>query len=294
MHSTELFVEAATRFLRGRKEKSEPFFLYVAFTAPHDPRTPPEKFRAMYDPEKMELPANFQTEHLIDTGDLRGRDECCWAAFPRDPAEVRRHIAEYYGMISHLDDGIGRIRACLEEIGEWENTIVVQMADHGLAVGQHGLMGKQNLYEHSVRVPLVMAGPGLPRGERREGWVYLMDVFPTLCELAGVGLPASVEGRSLGGMIRGQEKGRERLYLLYCWGVRGIKVGRHKLIEYKAHGTRGTQVFDLEKDPLEMVNLAGDLELLGKLRRELVKMRDELGDLESPSGKYFWTGLEFG
>jgi arylsulfatase A-like enzyme len=293
VHSVNLFCDAATRFLRGREGGEQPFFLYVAFLSPHDPRTMPEKFRSMYEAEKMELPENFQREHVIDTGDVRGRDESL-AGFPRDPAEVKRHIAEYYGMISHLDDAIGRIRVCLEEMGLAENTIVVQMADHGIALGQHGLMGKQNVYDHSVRVPLVMSGPELPRGERREGWVYLMDVYPTLCELAGVAAPPSVEGRSLCGVLRGTEKGREKLYLAFKDSIRGIKMGRHKLIEYFAGGKRATQVFDLEKDPLEMVNLAEDGELVVRLRNELAKMRDEWEDLASKKGRKFWGGMEFG
>src|SRR5439155_24083768 len=106
------------------------------------------------------LPPNFLPEHPFDNGELRVRDELL-AGFPRTPDEVRRHIADYYGMISHQDAWMGRVLAAAPD-----NTIVVYTADHGLALGQHGLMGKQSLYDHSIRVPLIVSGPGLPSGRR--------------------------------------------------------------------------------------------------------------------------------
>ena len=110
---------------------------------------------------------------------------------------MRRHIAEYYAMITHLDAETGRLLDVLEQRGLADDTIIVMAGDNGLAVGQHGLMGKQNLYEHSVRVPLIFAGPGVPRGETRDSYAYLLDIFPTLCDLADVPVPDTVTGRSL-------------------------------------------------------------------------------------------------
>ena len=137
------------------------------------------------------------------------------AAFPRDPGEIKRHIAEYYAMISHLDEALGRLLAALEEKGELDNTIIVFSGDNGLAVGQHGLMGKQNLYDHSVRVPLIFAGPGIPQGEQRDALVYLLDIFPTLCDLTGTDIPASVEGHSLKPCIDDpSQEPRDTLYLV--------------------------------------------------------------------------------
>ena len=151
--------------------------MYVSLMAPHDPRTMPKEFLEMYDPEEIKLPENFLTEHPIDTGALRVRDELL-AAFPREPNEIKRHIAEYYAMISHLDHAFGRLLTALQEQGKLDNTIIVFAGDNGLALGQHGLMGKQNLYDHSVRVPLIFAGPGIPEGEQRNSPVYLLDIFP--------------------------------------------------------------------------------------------------------------------
>src|SRR5207302_10891082 len=105
--STELFGQAAIRFLRERRDE-RPFFLYLAFTSPHDPRTPPPEFASLYDPERVPLPANFRGEHPFDNGDIQVRDELL-APHPRPPAEVRRHLADYYGMISHQDHWMGRV-----------------------------------------------------------------------------------------------------------------------------------------------------------------------------------------
>jgi len=287
-HSTDLFVDATIRHLESR-EGSDPLFMYVSLMAPHDPRTMPQKYLDMYDPDTIELPKNFLGGHPIDTGALRIRDETL-AAFPRDPAEIRRHIAEYYAMITHLDDGFGRLLKSLEQQGELENTIVVVAGDNGLAVGQHGLMGKQNLYDHSVRVPLILAGPGIEKGARRDDLVYLLDIFPTLCELTGTAIPDSVEGQSLLPALRGsQEVGRDVLYLAYVDTIRGITDGRHKLIEYACGET---QLFDLEADPLEMNDLARRPETADKLaamRTQLVEQAAQWEDTGHPQGEAFWT-----
>ena len=287
-HSSDLFVDASIRFLQQRRG-ADPFFMYVSLMAPHDPRTMPAQFLDMYDPAAIELPENFATQHAIDTGALRIRDELL-AAFPRDPDEIKRHIAEYYAMISHLDDAFGRLVAALAAAGELDNTIIVFAGDNGLAVGQHGLMGKQNLYDHSVRVPLVFAGPGIPEGLRCDSLVYLLDIFPTLCDLTDIDIPESVEGRSLAPCFDSPDTAMRRtLYLAYADGIRGITDGRHKLVDY-ASGP--TQLFDLADDPHEMRNLAdGDAaaSTLTQMRRELVALAAEWDDEEHPTGRDFWA-----
>lgn len=277
--SSVLFADAAIGFLRAQKQ-AEPFFLYAAFTAPHDPRTPPEKFRAMYPPEATPLPPNCLPEHPFDNGELRIRDELL-AALPRQAAEVKRHLAEYYGMISHLDEQIGRILGALSESGHAANTIVVYVADHGLSVGQHGLMGKQNLYDHSIRVPLIMAGPGIPASVRPEGLVYSHALFPTLCELAGIDLPASVETRSLAGTWQPGAGGAESVFTAYKDLQRMLRRGPWKLIEYTVPGQPlRRQLFDLESDPWEMRNMAEEpaqRQRVEELSAELERSRAEFG-----------------
>jgi arylsulfatase A-like enzyme len=295
-HSSELFGEAASAFLE-EYDWEQPLFMYVAFMAPHDPRTMPREFLDMYDPDEIELPPNFAPEHAFDNGALCIRDELL-ADFPRTEAEIRRHIAEYYAMISHLDAEIGKVLDTLERTGRAEETIVVLAGDNGLALGQHGLMGKQSNYEHSVRVPLMMAGPGIPEGTTNDGLVYLLDIYPTLCDLIGAPTPDSVEGTSLVSTMWDPEStARETLYFAYAEFMRSVTDGRFKLVEYVVDGVRITQLYDLEADPWEMRNLAGDptlSALLSSLRQELVRYRDEWGDRDTPWGQTFWAEYEAG
>jgi arylsulfatase A-like enzyme len=286
-HSTDLFCDASIDFLEAQ-DGATPFFLYTSLMAPHDPRTMPNEFLKLYDPSTIDLPKNFQEEHLIDTGALKIRDELL-AAFPRDPNEIKKHIAEYYAMISHLDDAFGKIIETMEKKGLLENTIVVFAGDNGLALGQHGLMGKQNLYDHSVRVPLIFAGPGIPQGKKIDSLSYLLDIFPTLCDLTKTTKPQSIEGRSLAPCFEnGKIRDSEALYLAYGKSIRGITDGEYKLIEYACGES---QLFNLPQDPLEMHNLAKDHSsepLLIKMREQLIQLKNEWDDAEHPTGHDFW------
>ena len=133
---------------------------------------------------------------------MRIRDEVL-APFPRTPEIVQQHIADYYGMITHMDAEMGRVLQTLAANGHLENTIIIYTADHGLAVGQHGLLGKQNLYDHSIRVPSIFAGPGVPEGVTVDALTYLYDVFPTVCDLTDVACPDTAEGCSLVPLMNG-------------------------------------------------------------------------------------------
>jgi arylsulfatase A-like enzyme len=289
-HSTELISDGSIEFIKKYNNDS-PFFMYVSFLAPHDPRTMPERFRRMYDPEKISLPKNYMDIHPFEYGVEDIRDEVL-APYPRTPEIIKRHIAEYYGMISHLDYEIGRILNALEDKGILEDTIIVFTGDNGLAVGQHGLMGKQNLYDHSLRVPLIFAGPGIPEGEKRDSLVYLFDIFPTLCELIGVEIPSSVEGDSLLKAI--YEKDiihRETMYFAYTDKVRGIRDRQYKLIEYRYKDIKKTQLFDTINDPWELCNLHDKedyKEIEDRLKSELIGYREQWDDEKHPMGEIFW------
>ncbi|WP_135551347.1 sulfatase-like hydrolase/transferase [Paenibacillus cymbidii] len=292
-HSSEIISDAAVDFINGHDGR-QPFLMYVSYLAPHDPRTMPERFRTMYDPADIELPANFMPEHPFRFGVEEIRDELL-AGYPRTEDEIKRHIADYYAMLSHLDEQIGRVLAALEQTGRADDTIVVLAGDNGLAVGQHGLMGKQNHYEHSIRVPLVIAGPGVPAGLAVDRYAYLLDLFPTLCELAGVAIPASVEGASLRPLMEQPDtRLRETLYFAYNDLIRSVKDERFKLIEY-AGGCRQTQLFDLAEDPLELTNLYGRPEYesnVRRLRQLLVAFRDEWDDAAHPLGQAYWASYD--
>ena len=281
--STDLFGDAAIRFLE-RQDGSQPFFLYCAFTAPHDPRTPPHDWAGAYRSEAMPLPANFAGSHSFDNGEMLVRDEKL-AGFPRTPEETRRHIAEYYGMISDMDEKIGEILGALSRLGLAEETIVVYTADHGLSVGQHGLLGKQNLYDHSVRVPLILRGPDVPRGAVIDSLTHTYDIYPTLCELARLKAPKSVDARSLLPVMNGSSQGnRPYLHSVYKHVQRMTQDQEWKLITYHRDGDQGcerTQLFHLPTDPWELNNLSEDDSAFRERRRleeELTRWQEATGD----------------
>ncbi len=281
--STDLFSGAAIEFLDGY-EGDDPFFLYLAFTAPHDPRTPPAKYAARYPAEEIALPPNFVPEHPFDNGDMRLRDEVL-AGFPRTESEVRQHMADYYGMISHMDAHIGRVLQALEDSGRADDTIVVYTADHGLAVGQHGLLGKQNMYEHSVSVPLILRGPNIAQGQVVEALTMTYDIYPTLCQLAGVEVPETVESKSLLPLLDGENSVlHETVYSHYKDIQRMVADGRWKLIRYyKAEkdgaGVERVQLFDLANDPWEMNDLSAQQpQQVERLQGELAKWMERVGD----------------
>lgn len=277
--SSRRHADRAIEFLRSH-DRRKPFYLHLAFPHPHDPRTAPPEYLAMYNRRTLALPKNFLPRHPFDNGELYIRDELL-APFPRTPDVMREHLADYYACITNLDAQIARILDALEEFGYADRTVIVFSSDQGLAVGgQHGLMGKQNLYE-SNKPPLVFFGPGIPRG-RSEALVYLYDLFPTFCELAGIEIPATVEGQSLVPVMRGQKlKVRDYLFGAYRECQRMVRDDRWKLIKYHVGGVKYRQLFDLKTDPDELRNLADDpaaAEHLARLEQLLVEARRQFGD----------------
>lgn len=289
-HSSDLIADAATSFLARHPTGGEqPYFLYASFLAPHDPRTMPKEFLDQYSAEDVELPPNFMGGHPFDNGDLHVRDELL-AGFPREPFEVRRHIAEYWAMIAHLDACIGRIVAAVEERGEMENTVFVLAGDNGLAVGQHGLMGKQSLYDHSSRVPLMLAGPGVDAGVRRDDLCYLYDIPGTLLALLGLEKPTTMTATT--DLLDRDAKPRESVFLAYQGCQRGIRTRTHKYIEYAVESRHRAQLFDLTSDPFEMHDLIDDPGCAG-VRAELADLLEQSargsGDLDLHWGRSFWS-----
>lgn len=270
------FADAAIRFLRRKPEK--PFFLHVNFTAPHDPLLLPTATRNLYDPALVPLPANFRSEHPFDHGNAHGRDELLFP-FPRTPESLCPALAAYYALITDLDAQIGRILQTLQETGEAERTVVIFASDHGLALGSHGLTGKQNMYEHTLNVPLILAGPGIPVGEMRQTQCYLRDLFPTACELAGLPAP-STDGRSLVPALR---DGTREIYPFvvgyFADSQRAIRQGSWKLVWYPQIDR--WQLFDVGRDPDELADRVDDplqSERVTELRRNLRNWLQEQGD----------------
>lgn len=296
IHSAEIYADDTIQFLEQHANGEKPFYAYVAFQTPHDPWQAPPEYHAMYDPEDMPLPAAFMPEHPFDNGMLRIRDEML-APFPRTPEIIRKHTADYHATMTHTDSQIGRIMEALEKSGQAENTIVIFASDNGYAVGRHGLIGKQNLYEPALRVPLVIAGPGIPKGETRDQLTYLYDIYPTLCDLAALPVPETVEFVSLKPAIHDSAAAhRDHLYSAFMSWQRSMRDTRHKLIEYAVDGTRHTQLFDIENDPDELHNLADSPDHqadLTKLRALLETERVHLNDGNTPYKFTNQQGLDF-
>lgn len=292
-YSSELFADAAVEFLSLEKQEN-PFLMYVAFTAPHDPRTAPDEYHAMYTKDDVTLPPNFMPEHPFLIGDSRIRDELL-ADFPRTKGETKQHLANYYAMIAATDYSIGRIVDALEKSGYKENTIIVFAGDNGLAVGQHGLMGKQSVYEHSMKVPFVFSGKGIPKGEKRDAFVYLHDFFPTICDLAGLEAPVGVDTESVVPIINDKEESvRESILLTYQayknahhdkirqhGAHRAIRRGDYKLILSVSGDVVTPLLFNLKDDPFELNNLIDEPGMQKRaleLKEEMLKLMREAND----------------
>lgn len=277
-HSSEVWTDAVVRFLAdGRAEK--PFFVHLAFHAPHDPRQAPARFLDLYPVDEVAVPPNAWSEHPFDNGALDVRDELL-APHPRTPDAVRLHRREYFAIISHADAQIGRILDALDEAGARESTLIVFSGDHGLALGEHGLMGKQNPYDHSVRVPLVFAGPGIPRGQVIDELVYSGSIYPTIVDLIPGAETVDMDFPSLAAAIAGEPHLEAPAILgAYRDVQRYVRTPTHKLVQYPQIDRE--QLFDLEHDPWEMDDLSAAPEkadVMRGLRARLTELQQEAGD----------------
>ena len=280
-HWSEVAVDDFNELLGEAKKDKKPWFMYLAFNATHDPRQSPQEFLDRYPLQRIAIPDNYQPlypfREAMGAGE-RLRDERL-APFPRTPFAIKTHRREYFALMTHMDVQIGRILKNLEKSGQAGNTIVVFTADHGLACGHHGLMGKQNLYDHSVRVPLMVMGPGIPAKRKIDDPVYLQDVMPTSLELAGAPVPKSVAFKSLLPAIRSKAHPRKAIYGAYLNSQRMVTADGKKLILYPK--AKAALLYDLAKDPSEKHDLMGQpgsLETARKLFATLRKLQKKYND----------------
>jgi len=269
-------VDDAIEFLRSRSA-DRPFFIHLELEGPHDPRVAAQHYLDQYKRDQIPLPVNFLPEHPFDNGELKIRDEQL-EQWPRTPDAIRRHLHEYYACITSIDGHIGRLLTVLRELGEYERTIIIFSSDNGLALGSHGLMGKQNLYEAGMKVPLILSGPRIASGSS-DALVYLLDIFPTVCDLIGAPVPPALDGRSLMPVIAGKSPGvRDTLFLAYRDVQRAVRDERWKLIVYPQ--IQRMQLFDLLADPGETSDLSSD----PAQRERLSRMQELLHRWSQDSG----------
>jgi choline-sulfatase len=305
-------------YLRGRQQgqsAEKPFLIYFGFSHPHDTRDGTPELLAKYGAsnhaqrdqvpslhsKQPPLPANHLSRHPFDNTDMKVRDEIevsgVWGR--RDEASIRNEIGRQYACSENIDIQIGRVLAQLEAMGELHNTLIFYTSDHGISIGRHGLMGKQNLYEHTWRVPFIAAGPGIAQGKRLPGNIYLMDLLATFCDYAQIKAPETSEGISFRSVLEDRKPAlREVIYGAYSGGakpgMRSIRQGNWKLIEYESMdgANRHSQLFDLAQNPDELLdehhkggmqrNLANDPAHAETLKRLRALLLAEMRRLDDP------------
>ena len=288
-HWSEVLAEDGIHFLDQASKQDKPWLITLSFNAPHDPRQAPKKFQDMYPYSSIELPKSFQPEYPYQIGSNRIRDENL-AAFPRTKLDIQANLSEYYALISHTDEQVGRVIKHLKKLKLDKNTIIIFTADHGLAVGSHGLVGKQNMHEHSVRVPWFITGPKIPKNKKISTPIYLQDVMATCIDLAQTEKPKHVDFNSVLPLIKSPKRKNHTIYGAYTNFQRMLIYKNFKLIVYPQINVE--LLYYLKQDPLELKNLADKPEYASKLkvlRKKLVKKMQEMNDpitLEAPTKNY--------
>ena len=323
---------------RDTTQDTRPFLIFFGFSHPHDTRDGKPELLAKYgavnhadknslppaSDKQPALPANYLPNHPFHHGHPGLRDEVAVSGVweNRDERTIRNELGRQFACSENIDTQIGRVLEKLEAMGESENTYIFYTSDHGMAIGRHGLQGKQNLYEHTWRVPFIVKGPRIERGSRVKGNIYLLDVLATLCDLTGVKPPESNEGLSFKPVLEGKVKAtREVLYGAYSGGtkpgMRCVKQGDWKLIKYDVMDgqVRETQLFNLIENPHELLdqhhdprvialgghtptpqqrNLAGDARYAEKLKEMEALLLAEMHRLDDPYRLWNQPGANVG
>jgi choline-sulfatase len=282
-HWSEVVADDAVGYIGTAKKDERPFFMYIAFNAPHDPRQAPKEYVDRYPLSRIQVPENYLDEYPYKDAigcSAKLRDEKL-GPFPRTHHAVKIHRQEYYAIIEHMDAQIGRILDALDASGQAENTYIFFTADHGLAVGHHGLFGKQNLYEHSTRVPFIAVGPGIKASHKIDSPIYMQDVMATSLDIAGAKRPDQVEFQSLLPQLRGETAKLElkAVYGAYLGLQRSVTMGNWKLLLYPKISK--ARLYNITRDPLEMNDLADEpdrAKIVKKLFKRLLKLQKANGD----------------
>jgi len=289
---------------RVQKQDKKPFYIHFGFSHPHDARNGTkellQKYGAVNHTNKNELPPanpkqpqlqdNYLVKHPFFHGHPNCRDEervsGVWKN--RDERTIRNELGREYACSENIDIQIGKVLKKLKDMGELDNTYIIYTSDHGMSIGRHGLTGKQNLYEHTWRVPFIVKGPGIKAGKRVKGNIYLADLLPTLCDLAGVKTPKTVNTKSFKTVLKGKEKSiRDVMYGAYSGGtkpgMRTVMKGDWKLIKYDLmDGTiRKTQLFNLAENPNEYLPEHHKIKAMETNLANNPKYTSKLGEMEA-------------
>ncbi len=271
----EVWTDLAIEFLRARHSDARPFFLMIAMGPPHDPYGAPERYMKLYDPDRLTMRPN-------------------WKPAPKTPGP--KEIAAYYAAITAIDEQIGRLMEELDRTGLAEETIVWFTSDHGDMLGSHGLPLKRKPFEESIRVPGILRYPRRIPGGRRESALFShVDFAPTFLALCGLKPPRAMQGADLSRIALGQGgAGPDSAYFQIFGpyapgrvteGWRGVRTQRYMYARYRA---RPWVLFDLEKDPYQLQNLAEDPEA-APLRQEMEGRLNRWMRRTGDSWDFNWT-----
>jgi iduronate 2-sulfatase len=282
-----MLADAAIKELNTLREQPQPFFLALGFRKPHLPLIVPEKYWDLYDPEKLvppeprKAPVGAPLFHPHDSYELRS-----YGDIPKSgeiPGDIRRRVAHgYYAACSFIDAQVGRVLDELDRLGLSENTVIVLWGDHGFHLGENGIIAKDTNYEASLHAPLIISGPvqqDMSRGGRSKALVEFVDMFPTLCDLAGLPVPEQCAGDSLAPLLKNPAgKIKEAVFSVNRRSWQHDKTGyamttdRYRYIRWEdpAGEIASEELYDYEKHPAEVRNLIDNPEYsrtLSKLRK---------------------------
>ncbi len=275
--------DAAARWLRDEApQQHAPWVLFVSLTTPHFPLRVPARYLSRYPPAEMPLPIAWHVDEWPRHPALEANRRLQDQQRPFTEAQVRRAVATYYGLVTFMDEQVGRVLEALADTGLQSSTRIIYTSDHGESLGEHGLWWKSNMYEGACAVPLVIAGPGATAGGVCETPVSLVDVFPTVVESAGAKLSAedaSLPGRSLWDIAATPGEVDRVAFSEYhdAFSEAGVFMLRHRNFKYVSYVGADPQLFDLEADPHETTDLAGEPALQDvrvSLHRRLVAIAD--------------------
>ncbi|MGQ9576045.1 MAG: sulfatase [Thermoguttaceae bacterium] len=264
--------EAIRRLESATKSPGQPWFLAVGFLKPHLPFCAPKKYWDLYDPADFPLPAlkgppqGAPPFAPTNWGELRQYSDIPETG-PLDDAKTRHLIHGYHAAVSYVDAQIGRVLDALDASGFAQNTIIVLWGDHGWHLGDHGMWCKHTNYEQAARIPLILVAPGIARpGVKTAALVETVDLYPTLCELAGLPVPAGLDGTSLVAALKDPAAPTKKaVFHVYPRGQmmgRAVRTARYRLVEWKRPQAPASsavlELYDYQTDPEEARNLAGE------------------------------------
>ncbi len=317
-HSSDVIGDKALAYLKDVRPKDKPFFFMLHFKAPHDTWQYAKRYESLYaDVDIPEPPTLFDdyttrcdalkktlqtigsswgnhTNFKRETGHLKGK--------ARKKAQYQHYMKRYLRCVAGIDHNVGRVLDYLEESGLAGSTLVIYTADQGFFLGEHGLYDKRFMYEEALRMPFLARWPGVIKpGAAGADIILNVDFAPTILDAAGAAVPSDMQGRSALGILKGKTPPdwRESMYYRYYFSHfqtephYGVRTRRHKLICFNRIGQ--WELFDLEKDPLEMKNVYEDpayAATVTDLKAELARLQTELKDDPADVGAHPRTGMK--